>query len=108
MSSELDKLWKIFDEATEGPWQAGRKDMLSYDGDTGLPFKNGYTPIDEDEIKCTTDKPFGDSEFIAWCGTNRKLIRDLIEAAEECAGSFVVTERLEDALNALKQALGEK
>lgn len=69
----FDWLWKIFDEATPKEWMPVREEDDDWWVDTP----------EQSICELYTDRRAADAEFIAWCGTNRKLIRELIEAAEK-------------------------
>ena len=85
----LDELEKLARGATQGKWQAGRPDMMSYD-DSGLCFKNIYLPDDAEGDKCTikvmTSDPIVDSQYIAAVSPDvvLKMIQQL-RAADELA-----------------------
>lgn len=97
----LDKLEKLAMGATQGEWQAGRPDMMSYD-DSGLCFKNIYLPDDAEGDKCTikvmTSDPIVDSQYIAAVSPDvvLKMIQQLRAADEllqyvECYNGLGVT-----------------
>lgn len=75
---DVDKLELLLGEATDGPWKAGRMDMVSYHGDGAGPFKNVYVGSAEDatlrEIACG----LGSEDE---CRSNAALIAELRNAA---------------------------
>ena len=78
LTDKLMKLEQLEQSATHGPWQAGRPDMTSYDGDTGFAFKNVYLPDEGEkqvEIKCRTLRVHEDAQLIAML---RNLAPELI------------------------------
>lgn len=68
----LDKLWKLFDEATPGPWVYDHNMFIN-------------TPGVSFDVFSKEGNQDNDAKFIAWCGTNRKLLKDIILAARALA-----------------------
>src|ERR1700680_2852209 len=85
--AELEELSELEKGATPEPWQAGRKDMRSFDFE-GIEFKNIYFPSQGEEsdehIRCYTSHPIEDSQFIALSRNKMRSLLEEVKHLREC------------------------